>query len=193
MSETEQLVRKKKVRAGHRASLTRILGEICKSVSATPRDNFKISQLKRSLEETLQTLTKCDEEILPLVLEGDIEEEIVRADEIKERLYNTLSLLESSSLTASSPTNASPVAIEPSIATDSPDVDPGSSRGAKVRLPKISLPRFSGDPLKWTTFWDSYQSAIHLNPDISKVDKFNYLRSLLDHTALDSIDGLTLS
>ena len=62
-----------------------------------------------------------------------------------------------------------------------------------MRLPKISLPRFSGDPLKWTTFWDSYQSATHLNPDISKVDKFNYLRSLLDHTALDSIDGLTLS
>ena len=61
------------------------------------------------------------------------------------------------------------------------------------RLPKISLPRFSGDPLKWTTFWDSYQSAIHLNPDISKVNKFNYLRSLLDHTALDSINGLTLS
>ena len=62
-----------------------------------------------------------------------------------------------------------------------------------MRLPKISLPRFNGDPLKWTTFWDSYQSAIHLNPDLNKVDKFNYLRSLLDHTALDSIDGLTLS
>ena len=193
MSETEQLARKKKVRGGHRASLTRILGETRESVSATPRDNFKISQLKRSLEEKLQTLTKCDEEILSLVPEGDIEEEIVRADEIKERLYNALSLLESSSQPASSPTNASPVAIEPSTATDLPDVDPGSSRGAKVRLPKISLPRFSGDPLKWTTFWDSYQSAIHLNPDISKVDKFNYLRSLLDHTALDSIDGLTLS
>ena len=84
MSETEQLVRKKKVRAGHRASLTRILGEIHESISATPRDNFKISQLKRSLEEKLQTLTKYDEEILPLVPEGDIEEEIVRADKIKE-------------------------------------------------------------------------------------------------------------
>ena len=152
------------------------------------RDNFKISQLKRSLEEKLQTLTKCDEEILSLVPEGDIEEEIVRADEIKERLYNALSLLESSSQTASSPTNAGPVAIEPSTTTDSPDVDPGSPRGAKVRLPK--MPRFISDPLKWTTFCDS---SIHLNPDISKVDKFNYLRSLLDHIALDSIDALTLS
>ena len=106
-----------------------------------------ISRYPSCLEEKLQTLTKCDEEILSLVPENDIEEEIVKADEIKERLYNALSLLESSSQTTS-PTNASPVAIESSTATDSPVVDPGSPRGAKVRLPKISLPRFSGDPLK---------------------------------------------
>ena len=62
-----------------------------------------------------------------------------------------------------------------------------------MKLPKISLPRFGGDPVKWTSFWDSYQSAIHNNDGLSDVDKFNYLRSLLDHTALDAIAGLTLS
>ena len=45
----------------------------------------------------------------------------------------------------------------------------------------------------WTTFWDSYQSAIHSNAGISDIDKFNYLRSLLDNTALDAIAGLTIS
>ena len=55
------------------------------------RPEIMISQLKRSLEEKLQTLTKCDEEILQLVPEGDIEEEIVWADEIMELLYNALS------------------------------------------------------------------------------------------------------
>ena len=42
----------------------------------------------------------------------------------------------------------------------------------------------------WTTFWDSYQSAIHSNAGISDIDKFNYLRSLL---ALDANAGLTIS
>eukprot|EP00731_Ephydatia_muelleri_P014947 Em0008g667a len=45
----------------------------------------------------------------------------------------------------------------------------------------------------WTTFWDSYQSTIHSNAGISDIDKFNYLRSLLDHAALDAIAGLTVS
>ena len=50
---------------------------------------------------------------------------------------------------------------------------------AKVRLPKLSLPRFNGDLMKWPTFWDSYESAIHNNDELTEVDKFNYLRSLL--------------
>ena len=62
-----------------------------------------------------------------------------------------------------------------------------------MKLPKISLPRFGGNPVKWIPFWDSYKSAIHVNPDLSEVDKFNYLRSLLDHMAFDAIAGLTLS
>ena len=47
--------------------------------------------------------------------------------------------------------------------------------------------------MKWTSFWDSYQSTVHLNPNLSKVDKFNYLWSLLDNSAHDAIAGLTLS
>ena len=47
--------------------------------------------------------------------------------------------------------------------------------------------------MKWTSYWDSYQSAIHLNSELTEVDKFDYLRSLLDHSAYDAIAGLTLS
>lgn len=65
-----------------------------------------------------------------------------------------------------------------------------SDRGAKVKLPKITLPHFNGSLMKWPTFWDSYESAVHNNKDLSDVDKFNYLRLL---SAYDAIAGLTLS
>ena len=42
-------------------------------------------------------------------------------------------------------------------------------RGARVKLPKITLPRFNGDPVRWTSFWDSYQSAIYLNSELTEV------------------------
>ena len=64
---------------------------------------------------------------------------------------------------------------------------------SKVKLPKISLPQFKGNPIYWTAFWDSYESAIHLNSTLSNVDKFNYLRSLLEKSAYEVIAGLTLS
>ncbi len=63
--------------------------------------------------------------------------------------------------------------------------------GPKIKLPKSSLPQFKGDPLQWTSFWDADQSAVHNNSELPEVDKFNYLQSLLDCSALDAITGLT--
>ena len=48
-----------------------------------------------------------------------------------------------------------------------------------MRLPKLTLPSFSGNPLDWLTFWDSFQAAIRLNPNLSGIQKFNYLKSQL--------------
>lgn len=68
-----------------------------------------------------------------------------------------------------------------------------SATSYKPRLPKLLLAKFKGEVTKWNTFWDSFKSAIHDNNDISKIDKFNYLNSLLEGTALRAIQGLTLT
>ena len=41
--------------------------------------------------------------------------------------------------------------------------------------------------------WDVFESSVHMNLTLSKVDKFIYLRSLLESTAVDAISGLSLS
>lgn len=63
----------------------------------------------------------------------------------------------------------------------------------QVKLPKLSIRKFSGDLTKWVTFWDSFNSAIHSNPSLSSVDKFNYLRSLVELSAAEAIAGLTIT
>ena len=63
----------------------------------------------------------------------------------------------------------------------------------KPRLPRLQLPKFKGDVKNWPAFWDSFKSAVHENAEIPRVDKFNYLNSLLEGTALKSIQGLTLT
>ena len=55
------------------------------------------------------------------------------------------------------------------------DTGPGGAAvGGKVKLPKITLAHFKGNPIYWTAFWDSFESAVHLNDALSDIDKFNY-------------------
>ena len=69
----------------------------------------------------------------------------------------------------------------------------GTAAGLSVKLPKLSSKKFGGDLTKWITFWDIFESSVHNNSSLSKIDKFNYLNSLLESTAVESISGLTLT
>lgn len=62
-----------------------------------------------------------------------------------------------------------------------------------TRLPKLTLRSFDGEITQWLPFWDSYQAAVHSNTSLSDVQKFTYLRSLLERSARESISGLSLS
>ena len=65
--------------------------------------------------------------------------------------------------------------------------------GPKVKLPKLTLKRFTGEITAWSTFWESFESSIHQNTGLSNIVKFNYLSSLLESTAADAISGLVIT
>ena len=67
------------------------------------------------------------------------------------------------------------------------------AHGAQVKLPKLVIHNFSRDITCWTTFWDSFESAIDQNTGLSAIGKFNYLKSLLEESAAEAISGLTLT
>ena len=61
-----------------------------------------------------------------------------------------------------------------------------------VKLPKLEIVFFSGDKLKWTEFWYAFENAVHNNPRLSNIEKFNYLRSKLNGEAKRAIQRLKL-
>ena len=63
----------------------------------------------------------------------------------------------------------------------------------KIELPKLEIKKFSGNPGEWVTFWDSFQSAIHTNEQLTDTQKFQYLEMYVDKTAADRISGLQLT
>lgn len=48
-----------------------------------------------------------------------------------------------------------------------------------VKLPEISVPKFTGRYLEWTSFRDLFTSLIHNNSKLDNVQKLHYLKSHL--------------
>ena len=202
---SEALVRKKKVRAGHRSSATRIMNQL--EVDRATEDGptlDRLQQYKLTLKEKLETLNTLDQEILALVEDSAIEDEIEQADVFKERLqHSTITaerLITSKTVTpvADRPSPRTLVTRTEEVVTTMPveaeRTDPaidGSS--SMVKLPKLTPRKFNGNLTKWETFWSSFESSIHLNTTLTAVDKFNYLNSLLEGPALAAVAGLKLT
>ena len=175
-----ELTKKRKIRAGHRGSATRILSQVDAALADGTVSVDKLAQLKLCLTEKLDTLKLLDGEIIGLTEEKDLADEIEQSDGYKESVYGALVKLERA---ITIPTSAIPTTR---AVTTAPKANP-------VKLPKLTLRSFDGELTSWSTFWDSFESAIHNNGQLSDVDKFNYLRSLLEKGAYDAISGLTLS
>ena len=130
------------------------------------------------VKEGWGTINALDSQIFDAIDdEGELTAEIEQADVYKEAVYAALikagDLLKSPSATAVAPTSA--------------------ARSVTVKLPKLQLRHFSGDLTKWTSFWQLFQVSVDRNPDLSDVDKFNYLSSLLEGVAREAIAGLSLT
>lgn len=54
-----------------------------------------------------------------------------------------------------------------------------ASSSASAKLPKITIPTFSGNYSEWTTFHDLFTSMVHKNEALDNVQKLHYLKSHL--------------
>ena len=149
--------------------------------------------INEQLEGKLHLLKGMDKEILDCCELETIDNEIEESEAIVARVINCRRAIE---LFINSTTTSE--GVPPSISTrgsitppTTPHYSPPSLAviPSKPRLLKLVLPRFKGDVKGWSVFWDSFKSAIHDNNDIPKVDKFNYLKSLLEDTAFKTVQG----
>ena len=180
-----ELSRKKRVRAGHRASATKMIVRTEDLLKSESPDHAKLYQLKQSLKEKLEVLKQLDGEILDAVEEDRVVEEIEQSDEFKENVYTAIVRVERV---------LEPLAVRsPSLGSSAVLADPPPTASSKVRLPKLTLQSFDGELTSWTPFWDAFKAAVHDNGVLSDIDKFNYLRGLLQRSALEAISGLALT
>ena len=66
----------------------------------------------------------------------------------------------------------------------------GGMAKAAVKLPKIEIKCFSDDYTCWKSFKETFEATVHRRADLTNIEKFTYLRSLLKKTASQAIEGL---
>ena len=120
-------------------------------------------------------------------------DEIERSGRLRADATQVLAAIEERLTEQPPPPPASQVA--PQYVNSNQSYQPISSQQKTVRakLPKLEVKKFNGKLCEWQEFWDSFESAIHMNDGLSNVDKFSYLRSLLLGSAKSAIGGFALT
>ena len=138
-----------------------------------------INELDTKIADAIQTPEELEAEVLEAeeTLET-LAEKITRVTKFLERLGKPLTMQSLNAHATPFQPQISPIQSERGDDEHSTTVEesdeeegrrsPVRPRTATVvtRLPKLSLPTFSGNPLAWQTFWDSFDAAVNSNPTL---------------------------
>ena len=140
------------------------------------------------LKEKLSAINKLDDEILELIEDTNIDVEIEEAEKFKEKIYEAIVSIENALKKSEKVSNQQENVVKVQKSEDSSVL-----QGNNIKFPKLVIKRFSGRPCDWQPFWDSYENSVHSNKQLANVDKFCYLRSLIEGAPYSTIAGLALT
>ncbi|XP_053388631.1 uncharacterized protein LOC128551742 [Mercenaria mercenaria] len=163
---------------------------------------IKYNAVLESLEVKFQQLKVLDEKISNQTDIEELNDETLQTEMYSLDLYMQLQLLkdfgkqreEQTTITQSTSTEQGQNTN--AVMTDSQTVSELSrvSHPSQFhKLPNLALPTFDGSILRWQTFWDSFDSTVHSNPNLTDVQRFSYLKNQLEGEAERTIEGFALT
>ncbi|KAF8791491.1 hypothetical protein HNY73_006347 [Argiope bruennichi] len=164
----EHITQIKVARGKVKASLTRLEH----SADELESKNEVVIRLQR-LEELLKEFEKLDSELT--IEDSEIEEFENRYFSLKLKFQNKIDVFNRSQFTSAQTQNSSVQSI------------------SNFRLPKLTIPVFSGKFEDWMNFKDLFVSTVHSQLSLSNSQKFQYLKGLLSDEPASLIKHIPLS
>ncbi|XP_063420794.1 uncharacterized protein LOC134706011 [Mytilus trossulus] len=202
----------KSIRKANRSVVTRHLRKIDDLKNEAELARVDLFATFESVEQKKKLLEDLNQQIISAIDAEDIEEEILNTDEYTLDLETKLKhlrifiqSLDNSNNHTNQQSNSSYQILNyeasPFIPTTCIEnqqqsyIAPSMSTFSNQthHLPKLTLHNFSGNIIEWQSFWDSFESAVHMNPNLPDIQKFNYLKSQLGGEASHTIDGFALT
>ena len=184
-----EVVRKKKVRAGHRCHLKKMCTTVDNILKEyNPSLESELLSIRECLVRKAAVISKLDEELLDSIEdENEIAKEINAAEEFQNFVRKKGIEIEQflSRIKDEENRNRMPALEQPIPIIRERDK-------VRVKLPKLQIEKFSGDPKQYCAFRDVFDLVTNENNDLTDVEKFTYLRSYLTGDALRLQVGLAL-
>ena len=164
MSESADLKKSQKIWAGHRSYATKLIADVEKCLQepyATDDLEHRLKCLQNCLSERLVIIKDLDDKILMDINDELIETEIEDAGDCRERMHGALVKIstffekQSKAEQAVESVNQQPVSAV--------QQNKMGASGQSIRLPKLQLKKFSGDPKLWQEWWDLFEATVHVN------------------------------
>ena len=198
---TEKIEKLKQVRNGHRTAAKKKVNTAREFMQNYDPANLELQgKLKAichyiSLKEIKEIVKKIDSQILDKTeKDSAINKEIEETTDFKEYIQEYIVMIDLTTTkgelekldAATGNQNTSPPA-------QNNQSESQASKEASIKLPKIQLQDFYGNPLDYPAFWDAFESTINANPQLITVNKFNYLKGMLKGQAEAAISGLKIT
>lgn len=145
-----------------------------------------MSAYLKTIKSKEEVITKTCDEILALVDEDQMEEDIEESTIFDVTLSKHLTEIEVFLLKH----DVVKKETKP-IVTENGPIDSRVKMG--VRLPKIFIKTFTGEPTSWQQFHDTFLATVHKNSQLSNIEKFSYLKGYLGGEAEKCVEGITVT
>ena len=183
----EKLEKTKKSRAAIRASVTKLINNIETNLKEEDIDSDLIEETTNLLDAKAEQLKNLDNEIGSKVNIDIYDAEINLALEYQDKIALTIFRARKKLKQNKSSDTVNENASQSLTLSDHSQVN------KFVKLPKLNIQKFYGDSIQYMNFWNTFKVAIHDNESLSKIEKFNYLKSCLGGNAASAVEGFTIS
>ena len=150
---------KKAIRRGNRAFVTKVIqtaNDAIVKFGGTQVEKDILEGYKVTLMDKKESIKKLDEDILNEIEDEDkITEDIFQAGEVGESINRMIVRIDNV-LKAVAVSNVPSQGLGTSVFSETQHIHPLPT---KAKLPKLSLKKFTGNPIDWQSFYDSYTAT----------------------------------
>ena len=180
----EQLERKRAAARGWTTRAAKALQDLLADPNAT---RVQLEDAVQEFDKRLATLDNVQAEVELEISDPDLlEADLNKADSFR-------SAAKTARIQAAQKfADLDKAAVLKSQSSKDSDSNSAVSACSSVKLPRLELPKFSGELTQWQSFWDLFAAMVD-DSSLPAISKFTYLQSLLEGEAKSVIQGLSLT